>query len=77
MTKSIKVMIGLALLVSLAAVRPAHADEATAAFQANVQRALATLDQMQALFVRIDQRHQAAVAASATTPAPAKPEESR
>lgn len=53
---------------------PAAAQNGPADFQATVQRAISTLDQMQALFARIDQRHQEAAAAQqpqpTTAPAP-------
>src|SRR5689334_6407586 len=65
-----KAGIGLAALVGMAVASPVLADEATMAFQANVDKAIATLNQMQALFEQIDKRHrdQAAAAASVGTP---------
>jgi hypothetical protein len=75
MSRSIVAGIGLAVLLSMIAVRPVLADESTAAFLATIQRANATLDQMQALFARIDQRHKDQAAAATTTPPP-KPDQS-
>jgi len=74
MSKSVKAAVALGVLLSLTVARPVMADEATMAFQANIERSIETLNQMQALFARIDQRHKdqaaAAAAAANTTPAP-------
>jgi len=60
---------GLATLGIFAAM-PAMADETTEAFQLNVQRAIKTLDDMQALFTRMDARKKAQASGTATTSAP-------
>ena len=80
MSRALKAGIGLAMLFSLLAARPVLAarqvipDDPAAMFQTNVQKALGTIDQMQALFTRIDQRHQSETAAAA---AQAKSDQSR
>jgi len=67
MSRSMRAGLGLAVLLSPILAQPVLADEATAAFLANIQRANATLDQMQALFTRMDQRRQAQAAGGAAT----------
>jgi glutathione S-transferase len=73
-----KAAVALGLLLGLmVGGRPVMADEATAAFIANVARAQATLDEMQALFTRMDQRRAAAAAASTTPANPPAADQSR
>jgi len=77
MSHSRKSTLGLAALLCLVSASPVLADASTQAFIATTQHAIQTLNDMQALFVRMDQRKaaQAAGAATAPTPAPAKPEQ--
>lgn len=65
-----KAGIGLAVLAGMAVTTPVLADEATAAFQSNVDKAIATVNQMQTLFDQIDKRHRDQAASIAVPGSP-------
>jgi type II secretory pathway component PulM len=82
MSHSRKATAGLAMVVLMACASPVFADPATEAFIATTQHAIETLNSMQALFVRMDQRKAAQAAGAATTspapaPTPEKPEQNQ
>jgi hypothetical protein len=74
MARSIKPAAAAVALLGIFLTTPALADEATQAFQFNVQRAIKTLDDMNALFARMDQRKRDQAAGTAATGAATAPQ---